>query len=183
MKIKRSQQAAQIASRMINMKIASEGANPKTLLPNHLPLLHSTGAANGEIGPEHHQLIQASPATLARVERVKASLELHYDMIAAYQDSNTSVMICPDNKSEQDDTGDFEQKGVYNPVRIIRNRRTRDALELPAAQTQAAQLASQQMQTIFLFERSHTFFDADYADQARCQICECSRRQQNDSFI
>jgi hypothetical protein len=148
-KIKRSQQAAQMASRMINMKIASEGATPKTLHPNHILLLPSTGDASGKIEPENHKLIQASPATLGRVERVKASLELHYDMIAAYQGSNSFAMICPD-KNEQDDTGNFEQRGVYNPVRIIRNRRTRDALELPAVRTQAAQLARQQMQSRLL---------------------------------
>jgi len=150
MKIKRSQEAAKIASRMINMKIATEGATPKSMFPKHLPVLSSTGLSS-KINPENYHPIQASPATLARAKLVRACLELHYDMIAAYQDSSTFTAICSDSKNEQDDTGNIKQRGVYNPLRIIRNRRKREALNLPGAQTQAAQLASQQLQSRLLF--------------------------------
>lgn len=147
-KIKRSQQAAEMASRMINIKIASEANSPT--LSSKFPAFHSsTGVAGTGIDYERRQLIQVSSATLARVERVKASIELHYDMIAAYQGSNMCVVLS-DSKNKNCSV-ETDNRGEYNPLRIIRNRRTRDLLKLPNTQTQAIQLAEQQMQSRHLY--------------------------------
>lgn len=158
-KIKRSQQAAQMASRMINIKIASENANSSTL-SSKFPAFHSnTGVAGTGIDYDRRQLIQVSSATLARVERVKANIELHYDMIAAYQDSSMCVVIS-DSKNKNCSV-ETDNRGEYNPLRIIRNRRTRDLLKLPNTQAQAVQLAEQQMQSRHLcYAKSSWTIDA-----------------------
>lgn len=112
-KVNRSKQAAQIANRLMNFKLANDTV-PEALSPSKPPNVE----ANGLAAPTPKKTLNPSPETLLRVQRAKANLELHYDLMAAYREFAAACGSLDSSKKPPIPTR-------YNPLQIIRNRKIR----------------------------------------------------------
>lgn len=133
-KVNRSKQAAQIANRFMNFKLANDTA-PEGLTPSKPPNLE----ANGLAAPAPKKTLNPSPETLLRVQRAKANLELHYDLMAAYGEFAAACGSLDPTKKPPIPTR-------YNPLQIIRNRKIRLA-KVPGEPEKSSKLHHHSTQT------------------------------------
>uniref|UniRef100_A0A060SZT4 ARAD1C03190p n=1 Tax=Blastobotrys adeninivorans TaxID=409370 RepID=A0A060SZT4_BLAAD len=117
LQLEETKEAARLSSLVMNLRLASERSEdlknkvPLRLATEALAQYHGDGSAGSPISPPS----QFSEATQSRVKKVKAKMELKYQMIHNFQYHDL-----PEAESEH-----FPEKLGYNPLQTIRNRRIR----------------------------------------------------------
>lgn len=185
----KSKQAAQLATRFINFKLATGKAAPnlqrtKKPLQNFsqtLPELCSGSILERQLMKNSARIVDPSVETMVRAQHARANLELHFDFLAAYQEF--SLTTCSDPKNEEKACKTVIHN-VYNPLQTIRNRRTRLALgRLDSSDRAGAQMNAENKITSVLSFTSNNYWTIDSSELVldyswRCQfyhLMKCSK--------